>query len=323
MVMAMAPRSQTSETATSAVLLLAYGGPESLRDVEPFLRDIRAGRETSEELIQEVTARYAAIGGGSPLARRTHEQAAALQAALRESGDLRPVHVGMRHWSPRIADSVSSLVQKGYRHLTAICLAPHYSRLSIGAYKSALERAIQDSGAHIDVEFVDHWGDHPLLIRALASRLEAALVHDAEAGKDTEIVFTAHSLPASLVDEGDPYVSELRRTAEAVAELLGTSRYRLAFQSAGARAVRWLGPDLLETLNALRAAGAHHVLVAPIGFVSDHVEILYDLDIEARRAADDLGLSLRRAEALNTHPDFIAALADLARNPEPWRLHSA
>lgn len=316
-------RRPVSAASSSAVLLLAYGGPDSLRDVEPFLRDIRAGRETPDELVREVTARYAAIGGGSPLARKTREQAAALETALRAAGDPRPVHVGMRHWEPRIADTVSSLAQEGVHHLTAVCLAPHYSHLSIGAYRSALEHALEECGARFDVTFVDHWGDHPLLIRALASRIETAIGTEPYRLDETELVFTAHSLPASVVDQGDPYVSELHRTAAAVAELLGTIRYHLAFQSAGARAVRWLGPDLLETLNLLRASGSRHVLVSPIGFVSDHVEILYDLDIEARRVADDLGLSWRRPEALNTHPDFIAALVDLVRNPEPWKLSAA
>jgi ferrochelatase len=302
-----------------AVLLLAYGGPESVDDVEPFLRDIRGGRETPDALIEEVRGRYVAIGGGSPLARRTSEQAAALEAALRAAGDPRPVRVGMRHWTPRIAETVQEIADEGIHELTAICLAPHYSRLSVGAYRAAVDDALDRCQTPMQCTFVDHWGDHPLLLRALAARAEAALA-EFERPDGVAVVFTAHSLPAHLSDEGDPYVDELQRTARAVAERLGRSRARLAYQSAGARATRWLEPDLLQTLADLRAEGRRDVLVVPIGFVSDHVEILYDLDIEAQREATRLGLTLRRSEALNTHPDFVGALTDLAQRPLAWRL---
>lgn len=300
------------------VLLLAYGGPDSLADVECYLRDVRGGRETPKALVEEVSARYAAIGGGSPLLQRTREQAAALRSALAEIGDPRDVCIGMRHWSPRIGDTVQEMASRGVRRLTTICLAPHYSRMSIGAYKRALEEALESCEETIDTTFVDHWGDHPQLIAALTETiLERLRIVDLDRDELT-FVFTAHSLPARIVEEGDPYADELRRTARAIASKLGLENFHFAYQSAGARAVPWLGPDLLEVLEELARQGEKHVMVTPVGFVSDHVEILYDIDIEARRRAEELGLKLHRPSALNSDPTFISALVDIVRNPERW-----
>ncbi|MGH9381262.1 MAG: ferrochelatase [Thermoanaerobaculia bacterium] len=294
------------------VLLLAYGGPLALAEVEPFLADIRGGRPAPPELVAEVRSRYAAISGRSPLLDNTWRQAAALERSLDERGVSRPVAVGMRHWQPRIADALRDLADRGVSRLVAICLAPHYSQASIGAYRQALDDALDAAGIPFELRFVERWGAHPRLIAALADRLQATLDGvPAPLRRHVRILFTAHSLPARLAAEGDPYCQELEATAEAVARRLRLADWSLAFQSAGARPVEWLEPDVLESLHALAADGARCAVVQPIGFVSDHVETLYDLDVEARRHADSLGLAFHRVAAAGDHPDLIAALADL------------
>lgn len=294
------------------VLLLAYGGPLALDEVEPFLADIRGGRPTSPELVAEVRSRYAAIGGRSPLLENSRRQAAALEQALGELGAPQPVAVGMRHWRPRVGEALSELSARGVRRLVAVCLAPHYSRASIGAYRRTLDEALSTTDAPFEVRFVERWGRHPRLIAALADRLGATLsTLPQRQRREATVLFTAHSLPARLTDEGDPYADEVAETAGAVARRLGLERWEVAFQSAGARAVEWLRPDLAEVLAGLATDSVHSVVVQPIGFVSDHVETLYDLDIEAREQVRSLGLAFYRVPAAGDHPELIAALADL------------
>lgn len=322
------PANGPLESAPVGVLLMAYGAPESVEEMEAFLLDIRGGRETPAELVEEVKDRYRAIGGGSPLHGVTLAQASALQARLAPlgssdgSGRRFRVAVGMRHWRPRIGDAVARLAEAGCRSLVAIPLAPHVSGLSVGAYFRSLDDALTapEVGAITDVRRVEGFHDHPLFLDAWADRVRSALGRIAENGRDpgeVELLFTAHSLPESILADGDPYPDQLRETAEAVMGRLHRiggpppAGWRLCYQSAGARAVPWLGPSIEEVLDECAAAGRRTVLVAPIGFVSDHVEVLYDLDVEAAAHARALGIHLERTESLNTTPRFIQALADL------------
>lgn len=331
-------RVQTESPAEVGVLLMAYGAPETLDEVEPFLLDVRGGRPTPAELVAEVVGRYRAIGGGSPLLGVTRAQACALQARLRahpELGGRFRVAVGMRHWQPRIGRAVAALVAEGCTRLVAIPLAPHVSRMSVGAYFDALDEALggqEPSPFHEvhEVHKVEGFHDHPLFVQAWVERVRSGLERVAAGGwdlRETELLFTAHSLPRSIVADGDPYPEQLvetirevtaripRELVEMLAPAAGqpASWWRLSYQSAGARAVPWLGPSLGETLVELAAAGRRHVLVAPIGFVSDHVEVLYDLDVEAAGRAEMLGMTLERTESLNTAPLFVEALAELVR----------
>jgi ferrochelatase len=306
---------------------MAYGGPASLDGVEAFLRDVRGGRETPRELVAEVRRRYATIGGRSPLGDITRAQAAALEAALRAepgAGTGSPpvrVFVGMRHAEPRIAAAVREVVAGGWRRLVALCLAPHYSRLSIGAYLARLDEALAAAGGGLEAVRVESWHDHPGFLAAVAEKVVEALGRSA-AVAGAHVLFTAHSLPARIVAAGDPYDAQLRATAAAVAERAAARLGRpldwtFCYQSAAAGAVDWLGPSIEDEIPRLAAAGHRRLLACPVGFVADHVEVLYDLDVEARARARELGLRLERTESLNASPAFIEALADVVHAAAP------
>jgi protoporphyrin/coproporphyrin ferrochelatase len=277
-----------------AVVLMAYGSPSLPEDVRPYLEDIRGGRPVSDEAVEELAERYRQIGGRSPLDELTEAQRATLE---RELGV--PVFVGMKHWQPRIAEAVQSALSVGATRLVGLVLAPHYSRLSIGEYRERLESAVS---GRAEFMLVESWHDHPGFVDAVADRVR---------GTDAWVVFTAHSLPERILAEGDPYRKQLLETSRLVAERAGLERWSFAFQSASPTGEPWLGPDVLEELDRLHAEGVRKVLVAPVGFVSDHLEILWDLDIEARERAGELGLELDRIESLNDDPAFIRALAEL------------
>lgn len=301
-----------------AVVLMAYGAPRDLDDIEPFLLDVRGGRETPRALIEEVRGRYAAIGGRSPLVEITRAQAAALEGALADdlSADWR-VWVGMRHSAPRIADAVAEAVADGRRRLVALCLAPHYSRLSIGAYLDRFDDALGAAGGELEAVRVESWHDHPGFVAAVAERVVAALGRLAEPAA-AEALFTAHSLPARILGEGDPYERQLRESCALVAARVEAATGRplawtFAYQSAAHGARDWLGPSVGETIAERAAAGVRELVAVPIGFVSDHVEVLFDLDVEAGRAAEAAGVRLTRSESLDTSRAFVAALADLVR----------
>ena len=307
-----APGEGEGVTPEWAVLLMAYGGPDRLEDIEPFLLDIRGGRPTSAELVEEVRGRYAQIGGGSPLLEITRAQASALEARLNRSGRRFRVYVGMRHWHPYIGPVVQQLADEGSRRVVALCLAPHYSRMSIGAYFRKAREAFEAAGGGFDVRWVDKWGDHPRFLDALAANVRRGLEKfEAEDRSRVRVVFTAHSLPARLIAEGDPYDRQLRATAAAVARRVPGIEWEFSYQSAGAGGVDWLGPQIEERVVELAEAGYRHLLVAPVGFVADHVEILFDLDIEARRAAAGAGARLERTDSMNDSPPFIEALAQI------------
>jgi ferrochelatase len=283
---------------SAAVVLMAYGSPERPEDIRPYLQDIREGRPVSDEAVAELTERYERIGGRSPLDEITEQQRAALE---RELG--LPVFVGMKHWRPRIADAVEQALAGGAETVVGLVLAPHYSHLSIEGYRERLEGAL---ARRAELRFVERWGTHEPYLDVLADRVR---------GFDGHVVFTAHSLPERILAAGDPYRDELLETAGLVAERAGLAFWSFAFQSASATGEPWLGPDILDELDALAERGVERVLVCPIGFVSDHLEILWDIDVEARERAAELGLQLDRIESLNDDPAFIRGLAELVSVP--------
>jgi protoporphyrin/coproporphyrin ferrochelatase len=277
---------------SDAVLLMAYGSPTSAEDVRPYLEDVRGGRPVSDEAVAELAERYRRIGGRSPLDDMTEAQRAALE---RELGI--PVFVGMKHWRPRISDAIEAALAGGATRLVGLVLAPHYSRLSIGDYRDRLEESLADRA---ELVLVESWHDDPAFLDVLAERV---------GGTDAWVLFTAHSLPERILADGDPYRDQLLETARLVAERAGLERWSFAFQSASPTGEPWLGPDVLDELERLQEDGESKVLVAPVGFVSDHLEILWDLDVEAREKAAELGLELERIESLNDDPAFVRALA--------------
>ena len=293
------------------VLVMAYGGPDSLADVPAYLQDIRGGRPTPPALVAEIRERYRRIGGRSPLRAATERQAAALGQALRRRGVEAAVAVGMRHWQPRIAAAVRQLAAQGVTRAVAVALAPHYSRRSVGAYQEQVRAAAAALPGAPRFAFVAQFGDHPHFAAALARRLlqVRAGLDDPERAR---VLFSAHSLPAAWVAGGDPYCAQLRASAAAVAAQAGLQawQWRQCFQSAGARPGVWLGPSLEEELQAATAAGVRAVTVVPFGFVADHVEILFDIDLELRELGDALGVTVTRTPSLDSDPELIAALAD-------------
>jgi ferrochelatase len=267
-----------------------------------YLRLVRGGRPPSPELVEEMRQNYAAIGGRSPLTDLTMEQADALRARL---GDGVPVAVGMRNWRPFIKDGLEDLVRRGATRIVGVPMAPQFSTLSVQKYIDAA-RAALPSGVQFDA--VTSYHAHPRLLEAFAGRVRAASVRD-----DETVVFTAHSLPVRVIEGGDVYADEVAATARGVADLAGISRFETAYQSAGRTPEPWIGPDLGELITARAAAGARRFLIVPVGFVCDHTEILFDVDVQAARTARDAGATLRRTESLNTSPAFIGALEEIVR----------
>ena len=286
-----------------AVLLMAHGTPESVDQMPEYLRLVRGGREPSAELIEEMTHNWTAIGGQSPLTAITLAQGRALQAQLAADGLDLPVVVGMRNWRPFIADAAREIAAAGARRVIGLPLAPQFSTLSVQKYIDTATAALP---AGIDFTVVRSFHDHPLLIEAFAEKITAA-----DPGADEEIVFTAHSLPVRVAASGDPYPIEVQETAKLIARRCGIASYHTAFQSAGRTPEPWLGPDLSEFIRERAQAGARNMLVVPVGFVCDHTEILFDIDVQAAATAREAGLELRRTESLNTSPTFVRALAAL------------
>jgi ferrochelatase len=280
--------------ASDAVVLMAYGSPSSAEDVRLYLEDVRGGRPVSDEAVAELAERYRRIGGRSPLDDVTEAQRAALEREL-----ALPVFVGMKHWRPRIAEAVDAALAGGATRVVGLVLAPHYSRMSVGEYRERLEAAV---AGRAELVLIESWHDDPAFVDMLAERVR---------GTDAWVVFTAHSLPERILADGDPYREQLLETSRLVAERAVLERWSFAFQSASPTGEPWLGPDVLDELERLYADGVRKVLLAPVGFVSDHLEILWDLDVEAREKAEELGLELSRIESLNDDPAFIRALAGL------------
>jgi protoporphyrin/coproporphyrin ferrochelatase len=299
----------------TGVLLMAHGSPDHLDDMAAYLQHVRGGRPTPQALVDDIRGRYSLIGGRSPLLDLTRAQGKALEERLNRDGARFRVYVGMRHWHPFIKDTVRQLVEDGISRVIAVSMAPQYSRLSVGAYQRALETAQTELGVTLDVTCVASWHDHPLLLQAFAERVQNAFTALPEERRaQVRTIFTAHSLPVRILAEGDPYPQEVEHTAAEVARLLGLKSWGVAYQSQGATAEPWLGPTLDEVFTTCAAQGQRQLLLAPIGFVCDHVEILYDLDILAQGVAQAQGIGLLRTASLNTSPTFIAALADIVEN---------
>lgn len=291
------------------VLLLAHGTPEKVEDVPAYLRNVTSGRPLPEEVVKEIQHRYSLIGQ-SPLTCWTMEQAERIQAELGI-----PTYVGMRNWKPYVFEAVKRMAADGITDSVAICLAPHNSRTSVGLYKRAV---VGETGrAPFSVDFVDSWHDEPLLIEAFAERLRAGWKKACEeAGEAVPVIFTAHSVPTRTIEAGDPYESQARHTAELVAAKVpevNNNVWRFAFQSQGMSGGAWLGPTVEETITALKNEGHRGVFIQPIGFVCDHVEVLYDIDIAFKQFAEVHGMRLWRAESLNGSPTFAKAVAAVAQ----------
>jgi ferrochelatase len=298
-----------------AVLLLAHGSPDKPEDVPEFLKAVTSGRPLPEAAVKEIAHRYGLIGT-SPLTRLTLRQGELLSQELGL-----PVYVGMRNWKPWIADVRAQMQRDGITRAVAICLAPQNSRTSVGLYKKALMGETGETGAPFAVDFIESWHDQPQLIAAFAERLNAALARvKKEHNAQPPVLFTAHSVPERTLIaqgglEGDPYAAQAKHTAELVARAAGLmdGTWWFAFQSQGMSGGPWLGPTVEETITGLKELGNDSVLMQPIGFVCDHVEVLYDIDIAFKKFAEEQGIQLWRAESLNDSPLFIRALADVAR----------
>jgi ferrochelatase len=291
----------------SAILLLAHGSPDSPADIPEFMKHVTGGRQVPDSIMKEVTHRYSLIGK-SPLTEITTRQAEALQAKLGL-----PVYVGMRNWKPFIGEAVRQMVSHGINKVVAICLAPQNSSTSVGLYSKVLGEERKPGMA---VQFVDSWHDHPLLIQAFAERLEPVWRQaSAEMGAALPVIFTAHSVPTRTIQAGDPYEKQAKETARLVAEKIAgltTELRRFAFQSQGMSGGPWLGPTVESAMLEQKRQGHKGVVIAPIGFVCDHVDVLYDIDIGFREFAKEQGLKMWRPESLNTSATFVSALAKLA-----------
>jgi ferrochelatase len=283
------------------VLLVAHGAPERVEDVEEYLGYVRGGRPGSPEVLAEVRSRYIAIGGGSPLLRWTRAQAEALERLLGL-----PVFFGMRNWHPFLRETMDQVRDAGIDKLAAICLAPQFSELSVGLYIRRTREAAAEAGVTAEIVWAKSYHTEPLLIEAYAERLRPLLAAE-------RTLFTAHSLPAQALAAGDPYEAECRATAAAVAASAGIAQWDFAFQSQGLTGGQWLGPTVESCLDLYAAAGIREVVLDPVGFVSDHVEVLFDIDILFREYAAARNIALRRPESLNDSATFTAALAEVAK----------
>lgn len=296
-----------------AVLLMALGGPDSVDNVEPYLLDVRGGRPTPAELIEEIRERYKMTGGKSPVLGIMREVATRLEQKLNAAGtEIFRVYVGMRHWHPYITDAYTELMGDRPDRLICICMAPQYSALSIGAYVKRVEEARAAVGGEFPISYVESWYRHPGLICAIAENIGQALQKfTAEVRSRVPIIFTAHSLPERILQMNDPYPQQVQGTMQAVCERLRPMTARFAYQSQGRSGEKWLGPTVESTIEDLHRQGHRHVLIAPIGFLSDHLEVLYDVDIDFRRLAESKGMQLERMAMLNAGPALITILASL------------
>jgi len=292
-----------NSTSKTAVLLLAHGSPDSVEEIPEFLRQITRGRPIPPQVVEEVQHRYGLIGR-SPLTELTLKQGELLAREL-----AMPVYVGMRNWKPYIADAVRAMSSDGVKHAVVICLAPQNSRTSVGLYRAALGQDLPFS-----VDFVEEWHNQPRLIEAFAERFRLGWQRACvEAGGRVPVIFTAHSVPQRTIEEGDPYETQAKETAALVAAEVGLLNYKFAFQSQGMSGGAWLGPTVEDTILVLKSEGHSGVFVQPIGFLCDHVEILYDIDIGFKEFAEKEGMRLWRAESLNDSPLLAQALAELVR----------
>ncbi len=308
-----------SVTPPVGVLVMAYGGPASLDEVAGYLADIRHGRTTPREVLDEITENYRVIGGGSPLLEVTRRQVDAV--AERLGSDYR-CYLGMRHWSPWIEEVVGEMIEDGVTHAVGLVLAPHFSALSVARYQQKVADGLELYRGQMEVRHVSSYHDAPGLVDAFAARVEEGIGRWPEGERErVHVVFSAHSLPMRIISSGDPYGDQCLETARLVAGRAGLTedRWSWCWQSAGRSPEPWAGPDIGEHLEELAARGVRDVVSVPVGFVSDHVEIFFDIDHRAKGIADGLGMRLERPPALNDDPVFMDALASLVRDrAEPW-----
>jgi protoporphyrin/coproporphyrin ferrochelatase len=296
-----------------AVLLIAFGGPERPEDIRPFLQVVTEGRRIPPPRIDEVARHYEVIGGRSPLNELTRGQAAALRRSLAREGITTPVYVGMRNWHPFLHETLGAMRDAGHRRALGIILSSFQTEASWARYIADVAAARQRLGPDApEVVYAPPWADHPLFAETMVERAAAALAHVGPAQRPAaHLLFTAHSVPVAMA-AGSPYAAQVEAAAGRIAAALGHPHRSVAYQSrTGSPHEPWLEPDLADALRALAKDGVRHVVVVPIGFVCDHVEVLYDLDVQARELAAELGLALHRAETANDHPRFVAMLADL------------
>ena len=306
-----------------AVLLMAMGGPDRLENVEPYLVDVRSGRAASPELVEEIRTRYRLTGGKSPVLEITRAVATALEQRLnRPAGERYRCYVGLRHWHPFIKETYAKLLEDFPERVVALCMAPQYSSLSIGAYVKKVEEARSELASEAPISFVTSWHRHPLLIASIADNVHQTLqTFPSEIRSRVPILFTAHSLPERVVAMKDPYPEEVRGTVQAICEQLGSQPTRFAYQSQGQSGEKWLGPSVEQMLIELADEGHRHVLVAPIGFICDHVETLYDIDIELRQLARTRGMRLERIPMLNASPSLIDIVTSVIETHESSLVH--
>jgi protoporphyrin/coproporphyrin ferrochelatase len=296
-------------TGETAVLMMAYGTPRDLDDIEAYYTDIRGGRSPAPEQLAELVSRYRAIGGKSPLLEITRAQAAGVAERLGVK-----TYLGMKHAPPRIPEAVARIADEGARRIVGLVLAPHYSAMSVGDYERRVRQAAQETGWDGAIDVIASWHLEPGYIALLCERVDHAIrTLTKDVRRDSTVVFTAHSLPERVLETGDPYADQLRETAEAVASQMGLDDWRIGWQSAGRTKDPWIGPDILEVVDELAAAGRRGVVVCPCGFVADHLEVLYDIDIESRNAAAARGLELERTASPNDDPAFLDVLATVVR----------
>ncbi|MDP6231938.1 MAG: ferrochelatase [Nitrospinaceae bacterium] len=300
-------------TGKTAVILMAHGAPTCVDDIPLYLKNIRSGTESSPEVIQIIRDRYEAIGGSSPLLEITTRQAAELEKFLNQDGGNFKVYIGMRNWSPYIRDAVKQMVADGVKRVLAMCLAPQYSTWSTKLYFNALNNALDEhSAGSLPVQFIGTWANQPSLIDAFVDRYDSAMEKMRAQGHDkVHTIFTVHSIPAESLEYGDFYDEEYDSTVKAIVERVKPFRWYQAYQSQGMIPVPWLGPTVEDTLDRIARFGSKPVLIVPVGFVCDHIEILYDIDIEFTKHAESKKLKLFRTESLNHSPLFIEALASV------------
>ena len=298
------------------VLIMAYGGPNSLEELPGYLSDIRAGRPTTPAVLEEISYNYSRIGGSSPLLEITRQQVAAVSEKLEAAapGVFR-TYLGMRHWAPWIEEVIGQMLDDGITHAVSLVLAPHFSKLSVAKYQGKIADGLEMYHGQMDFRNISSYHDAPKFIQALADRVEQGINSWPEDERDdVHVIFSAHSLPVRIIKMGDPYDEQLRATARLVADKAGLAddRWSWSYQSAGRSPEPWLGPQLQEYIPELhREQGVDKIVSIPVGFVSDHVEILYDIDIQAQEVAQELGIRLERPPALNLDPLYIDTLVDL------------
>lgn len=298
--------------APKGVLLLAFGGPDSLDAIEPFMTNLMGGRKPPPVVVEKVKERYKLIGGQSPLPETTRLQAAALEAELNKRGARFKVYVGMRYWRPSIEEAIADMSRDGVQEAVALSLSPHYAEVTTGAYKKGIAEALEKSGVDISVKMAGSWYEHPLYIEALSEKINEAIQQFSPAERaDVPVIFSAHSLPLSHIEGGDPYVDQINTTIKLLVERLKIKQWYLGYQSMGGGQEPWLGPATEAVLDKIKETGHDRVLVVPVSFATDHIETMYDIDILQKNHAEKIGLKFARAAALNVAPKFIQALAEV------------